>query len=177
MRVPVRVAAGLALLLSAAQVLQNSRGDIGLYYLSPYNWAYNPNPIAERIHTAVNSQEWLLDHTVREDQILDWVQGDWVDGDRELYVVAGMQLWGENRVTLEPTLTPDDITRLDDIRPSVIAMFGQTMDGVLAFWSSIPAANEPTPPQCYDFAWAANPASPFQVTSGHTCLTRLTWTR
>mgnify|MGYP000670930204 CR=1 FL=1 len=26
-----------------------------------------------------------------DDQILDWVQGDWVNGDRELYVVAGMQ--------------------------------------------------------------------------------------
>jgi hypothetical protein len=54
-------------------------------------------------------------------------------------------------------------------------MFGQTMDGVLDFWSSIPAANTPTPPECYDFAWAPNPASAFQVTQGHTCLTRLTW--
>ncbi|MBK9738900.1 MAG: hypothetical protein IPO93_05220 [Actinobacteria bacterium] len=103
------------------------------------------------------------------------MQGDWVGGDRELYVVAGMQLWGENRVTLEPTLTPDDVARLEQIRPSVIAMFGQTMDGVLDFWSSIPAANTPTPPECYDFAWAPNPASAFQVTQGHTCLTRLTW--
>ena len=96
-------------------------------------------------------------------------------GDRELYVVAGMQLWGENRVTLEPTLTADDIVRLDQIRPSVIAMFGQTMDGVRAFWSSIPAANAATAPECYDFAWAPNPASAFTVTQGHTCLTRLTW--
>lgn len=167
--------AGMALLLSAAQVLQNSRGDVGLYYLSPYDWAYSANPISDRIHTAVNSQEWLLANTSRDDQILSWVQGDWVGGDRELYVVAGMQLWGENRVTLEPTLTPDDVARLEQIRPSVIAMFGQTMDGVLDFWSSIPAANTPTPPECYDFAWAPNPASAFQVTQGHTCLTRLTW--
>lgn len=167
--------AGVALLLSAAQVLQNSRGDIGLYYLSPYNWAFNANPISDRLHTAVNSQEWLLANTTREDQILDWVQGDWVGGDRELYVVAGMQLWGENRVTLEPTLTTEDIARLEQIRPSVIAMFGQTMDGVQAFWSSIPAANSPTAPECYDFAWAPNPASAFTVTQGHTCLTRLTW--
>ena len=167
--------AGVALLLSAAQVLQNSRGDIGLYYLSPYSWAFNANPISDRLHTAVNSQEWLLAQTTREDQILSWVQGDWVGGDRELYVVAGMQLWGENRVTLEPTLTADDIVRLDQIRPSVIAMFGQTMDGVRAFWSSIPAANAATAPECYDFAWAPNPASAFTVTQGHTCLTRLTW--
>lgn len=48
--------AGMALLLSAAQVLQNSRGDVGLYYLSPYDWAYSANPIPDRIHTAVNSR-------------------------------------------------------------------------------------------------------------------------
>jgi hypothetical protein len=116
-----------------------------------------------------------LAHTKDSDQILSWVQGDWVNGDRELYVVAGMQLWGENRVTLEPTMTPDDITRLNTIKPSVIAMFGQGMDGVLEFWKTIPAVNSPTAPECFDFPWTPNPASTFQVTQGHTCLTRLTW--
>lgn len=94
-------------------------------------------------------------------------------GDRELYVVAGMQLWGENRVTLEPTLTPDDVARLEQIRPSVIAMFGQTMDGVLDFWSSIPAANTPTLPECYDFATGPRtPRERLPGDPGHTCLTR-----
>lgn len=166
---------GLALVLSTAQLLQNSRGDLGLYYLSPYNWAFNANPISDRIHTAVNVQEWLLARTTRDDQILLWVQGDWVHGDRELYVVAGMQLWGENRATLEPTLTDQDVARLDQIRPSVIAMYGQTMPGVLAFWSSIPMQNRATVPECYDFAWTPSPASAFHVTAGHACLTRLTW--
>ncbi len=168
--------AGLALLLSAGQLLQNSRGDLGLYYLSPYSWAFAANPISDRIHTAVNTQEWLLAQTTRDDSILSWVDGDWVEGDRELYVVAGMQLWGENRVTLEPTITEDDVARLDTIRPSVLAMYGQSMDAVLAFWQSIPADNLPTAPDCYDFAWAPNPASEFTVTQGHACLTRLTWT-
>ncbi|MEI6357965.1 MAG: hypothetical protein WCP53_12830, partial [Verrucomicrobiota bacterium] len=96
-------------------------------------------------------------------------------GDRELYVVAGMQLWGENRLTLEPTMTPDDVVRLNTIKPSVIAMFGQGMDAVLEFWKSIPTANAPTAPTCFDFPWTPNPASAFAVTQGHTCLTRLTW--
>ncbi len=117
--------AGLALLLGAAQLLQNSRGDLGLYYLSPYSWAFTANPIADRIGTAVEVQEWLLAQTTREDQILSWVDGQWVDGDRELYVVAGMQLWGENRVTLEPTMTDEDVARTEhhqaerhrDVRP------------------------------------------------------------
>ena len=161
---------GLALVLAGAQLLQNSRGQIGLYYPSPYSYAFNANPISEKIHTAVNTQEWLLANTTREDTILDWVEGDWARGDRELYVVAAMQLWGENRVTLERALTNDDITRLQTIKPSVLAMYGQTMDGVMAFWSSIPAANRPTAPNCYDFSWPNA-----QIPQGHACLTRLTW--
>ncbi len=167
--------AGLALVLGGAQLLQNSRGDIGLYYLSPYQWAYAENPIRDRIGTAVNTQEWLLAKTTRDDEILSWVGGDWVNGDRELYVVAGMMLWGENRVTLEPTITPDDAARLDTIRPDVIAMYAPSMDQVLQFWQSIPSANRPTAPECYDFSWEPNPASAFQYTQGHACLTRLSW--
>ena len=167
--------AGLALVLGGAQLLQNSRGDIGLYYLSPYQWAYADNPIADRIRTAVNTQEWLLGQTDREDEILSWVGGDWVNGDRELYVVAGMMLWGENRVTLEPAITPDDAARLDTMRPDVIAMYAPSMDQVLQFWQSIPSENRPTAPDCYDFSWKPNPASAFQYTQGHACLTRLSW--
>ncbi len=167
--------AGLALLLAAGQLLQNSRGDLGLYYLSPYNWAFADNPISDRIHTAVNVQEWLLGRTARTDSILSWVDGDWAGGDRELYVVAGMQLWGENRATLEPTLGDADIARLESLRPSVIAMYGQTTEAVQRFWQSIPRDAQPTAPDCYDFAWAPNPASDYVVTQGHACLTRLTW--
>lgn len=166
---------GLALALGASQLLQNSRGDIGLYYLSPYQWAYAANPIQDRIRTAVNTQEWLLANSTRDDRILSWVGGDWVGGDRELYVVAGMQLWGENRVTLEPVITADDAVRLDTIRPTMIAMYAPSMPLVLQFWQSIPQSLRPTAPECYDFAWQPNPASSFDYTQGHACLTTLDW--
>ena len=169
--------ASLALVLGTAQLLQNSREDIGLYYLSPYQWAYASNPINDRIRTAVNTQEWLLANTTRDDQILSWVGGDWVNGDRELYVVAGMQLWGENRVTLEPVITEADAARLNDLKPTAIAMYAPTMDRVIAFWQSIPEVNRPTAPECYDFSWLPNPAGTFQYTEGHACLTRLDWSQ
>ena len=86
-----------------------------------------------------------------------------------------MQLWGENRVTLEPRLTPDDISRLQTIKPSVLAMYAPTTSSIIDFWSTIPAAQHASTPECYDFPWAPNPASAFQVTEGHACLTRLTW--
>ena len=53
----------VATFLAGAQLLQNSRDDLGLYYLSPYNWAYASNPIETKMRTAVNSQEWLLENT------------------------------------------------------------------------------------------------------------------
>ncbi len=169
--------AGLALLLTGAQLLQNSREDLGLYYLSPYSWAFAANPVADQLSSAVATQEWLLSRTTRQDSILTWVDGDWVDGDRELYVAAGMQLWGENRITLEPTLTdPDGLARLSTYRPTVLALYGQSMDAVLDFWASIPADNQPSPPECLDFPWSPRPDSINRPTQGHACLTRLTWT-
>ena len=169
------LAAWLAL-LAGMQLLQNSRGDIGLYFLSPYAWAYRGNPVSAKVHEAVNAQMWLLDRTSRSDRILVWVDGPWTRGDRELYVAAGMQLWGENRVTLEPTLSDDyGLERLRTVRPTVIAMYGKSMDAVETFWTSLPAVNQPTRPECYDFPWPADPSSDFPTTAGHACLTRLSW--
>ena len=166
---PLLAITGIAILLVGAQFLQNSRGPLGLYYLSPYNWAFNDNPINAKVRTAVNTQEWLLGETTNEDRILTWVGGNWVQGDRELYVVAGMQLWGENRATLEPQLTEPDVQRLDDIKPTAIAMYAPTMEQVVTFWESIPASNRASAPECYDFEWPVDPGV------GHACLTRLTW--
>ena len=161
----------VCLLVAGGQLLQNSRGPLGLYYLSPYNWAYNDNPISEKLHTAVNTQEWLLANTKNTDTIVTWVQGDWVGGDRELYVVAGMQLWGENRIGLFPELDDDDLARLNDIKPSVIAMYGQTKEGITTFMQSLPPTLQTSTPTCYDFTW---PTATIPV--GHACLTQLTWT-
>ncbi len=168
--VVVVVIAAMSLALASAQLLQNSRRSLGLYYLSPYANAFDDNAISDKLHTAVNAQEWLLSRTSDSDRILNWVDGDWVGGDRELYVVAAMQLWGENRVTLEPEVTADDIARLDSIRPSVLQLVGPTMDGIQRFWSSLPSGLRATPPECYDFAWPTA-----AVTQGHSCLTRLDW--
>ncbi len=166
----------LTLFLASAQLMQNSRGDLGLYYLSPYHWAYSNNPISEKIHTAVNAQQWVIENTNSTDQIMLWVDGPWVQGDRELYVAAGMQLWGENRITLEPTLTQPDIQRLNSFKPTTLALYGKSVDAVINFWESIPQVNKATTPICYDYSWPADNSSDFPTTEGHTCLTTLSWT-
>ena len=162
--------------LTGAQLLQNSREPLGQFMLDPYTWAYQANPNEQKIRTAVNAQQWLLDNTTDQDRVLLWVDGPWMQGDRELYTVASMQLWGDNRVTLEPTLTDGyGINALNSIKPTVIAMNGKSMEAITTFYESIPRERQPTPPVCYDYTWPIDPVSDFPTTVGHTCLTRLSW--
>jgi hypothetical protein len=157
-------------ILSTFQFLQNSRTDLGLYYLSPYSWAFAPNPIEEKITAAIDVQQWLLDNTTDQDQILTWVDGDWTQGDRELYAVAAMQLWGENRLTLEPTV--DDYARaiLERTNPTVIALYGPDQVGINTMHDSLPNAG---PLTCTDFQWPRASNTRFPADSGMACLTRL----
>jgi len=167
-----------AVFLSGAQVLQNARPPLGQFMLDPYYWAFRDNPNEEKIRTAVNAQQWLLDNTTSDDRVLLWVDGPWVQGDRELYTVASMQLWGENRITLEPEFGDQfSIQQMSDWQPTVIAMYAKTMDAVDRFYASLPAELGPTPPQCYDFTWPTDPTSAFPTNTGHLCLTRLDQSR
>lgn len=166
----------LTVFLSGSQLLQNSREPLGQFMLSPYTWAYRDNPVEEKLRVAVNAQRWVLDNTTRSDRIMQWVDGPWMQGDRELYTVASMQLWGPNLLTLDPTLDPVyGAPNLETYRPTVIEMSGKSMDAVLRFWESLPKELRPSTPQCYDYAWPIDPRSDFPTAVGHTCLTRLTW--
>jgi len=165
----------IALFLTAAQLLQNSRPPLGNFMLDPYYWAYTSNPNEAKLRTAVNAQQWVIENTSSDDRLLLWVDGPWREGDRELYSVAAMQLWGENRVTLEPTLTDQyGLSKLQEVQPTALVLYGKSMDAVWAFWESIPRQLDPSPPQCYDFAWPIDPTSAFATPVGHTCIVRLT---
>ena len=164
-----------AVFLSGAQVLQNARPPLGQFMLDPYSWAYRANPNEQKIRIAVNAQQWLLDNTTSDDRLLLWVDGPWVQGDRELYTVASMQLWGENRLTLEPTATDQfALDQLRDLQPTALVLYGKSMDAVWALWESLPMELDPLPPDCYDFTWPSDPTSAFPASVGHTCLVRLT---
>jgi hypothetical protein len=159
---------------ASAQLLQNSRTDHGLYFLSPYSRAFDPNPVAEKVNTAIDVQEWLLANTINQDQILTWVDGSWTEGDRELYAVAAMQLWGENRLTLEPTV--DDYARaiVDQVEPTVIALYGRNQDSITTMLGSLNENNLPAgDPQCIDFFWPTDSNSAFPADAGIACISRL----
>jgi hypothetical protein len=164
-----------AVFLSGAQVLQNARPQLGQFMLDPYSWAYRENPNEEKLRIAVNAQQWLLDNTTSDDQLLLWVDGPWAQGDRELYTVASMQLWGENRLTLEPTATDDyALSQLAELQPTALVLYGKSMNAIWTLWNSLPRELGGMPPRCYGFSWPVDPTSNFPTEVGHMCLVRLT---
>jgi len=157
----------LILFLAAAQLINNSRDQIGLYYSSPFSWAYQNNPIKLKLANSLKAQEWLINNTASTDQILTYVDGNWLEGDRDLYAAAAMQLWGENRSGVDATLRPEDLERIKTTNPTVFALYGPNKTALEQYASSLPTELNLSPLTCTDFDWPTLPTGAFL------CLTRV----
>ena len=146
----------IILFLASGQFIQNSRDQIGLYYSSPFVWAYQDNPIKLKLANSLKAQEWLINNTEPTDQILNYVDGDWLGGDRDLYVAAAMQFWGENRSGVDATIRPEDLDRLKTIQPTVIALYGPERAALEEYALSLPRELNLGPLTCTDFDWPSN---------------------
>ena len=58
------------------------------------------------------------------------------------------------------------VDELAEVKPTVLALYGKDMNAINTFWASIPRANDPTAPMCYDYAWPADASSDFPTTQG-----------
>ena len=143
----------IILFLASAQLIQNSRDQIGLYYSSPFAWAYQDNPIKLKLANSLKAQEWLINNTEPTDQILTYVDGDWLGGDRDLYVAAAMQFWGENRSGVDTTIRPEDLDRIQTTKPTVIALYGPDRAALEKYALSLPSELNLGPLTCTDFDW------------------------
>ena len=150
---PKLTAAALIIFLASAQLIQNSRDQIGLYYSSPFAWAFHSNPIKLRLANSLKAQEWLLANTTPQDRILTYVDGDWLAGDRDLYVAASLQFWGENRISVTRELRPEDLLRLEELKPNVFALYGPNKDRLQQYANALPNADRLSPLNCLDFDW------------------------
>jgi hypothetical protein len=167
-RSPKLITAVLIVFLASAQLIQNSRDQIGLYYSSPFGWAYQDNPIKMKLANSLKAQEWLLNNTTPEDQILTYVDGDWLAGDRNLYVAASMQLWGENRISVTEELRPEDFQRVEALKPTVLALYGFGKSHLEGYLSRFPGMETSTSTnKCTDFAW------PYSGGDATLCLVRI----
>ena len=147
----------LIIFLSGAQLIQNSRDQIGLYYSSPFAWAYQSNPIKLKLANSLKAQQWLINSTEPTDQILTYVDGNWLDGDRDLYAAAAMQFWGENRSGVDATIRPEDLDRITETKSTVIALYGPSRSNLEQYANSLPKKLNLGPLTCTDFDWPTAP--------------------
>lgn len=164
------VALVLAVSISAAflgaQVLQNGRGLLGIYGQYPFRSAFVDFSHESQMKSKIAVQEWLLANTSAQDTLLIWTDPQRLTAD-----VAAMQLWGsDNLASIEGTLTRAESERLQDIRPSVIAMYAPDREQILAFVESLPPWSLPSEIECTTVPYLG-------VGTGEAvaCLTRLTW--
>ena len=166
----VWVALALAITMGAtfisAQLLQNGRGLLGTYGQYPFRSAFVDFSYGDQMASKIEVQQWLLGRTSPADSIAIWT-----DADRLAADVAAMQMWGgANLVTLDSTLTRDGVTRLEEMRPTVVAMYAPDRAQINAFYATLPPWALPSEPECTSAPYLG-------VGTGEViaCLTRLTW--
>ncbi|HEY7823527.1 MAG TPA: hypothetical protein VIG24_11855 [Acidimicrobiia bacterium] len=150
----------------AAQVLQNGRGLLGSYGQYPFRSAFVDFGYADQMASKIEVQRWLLDRTSREDSIVIWTDVDRLTAD-----VAAMQVWGgDNLASVEPVLSRRDIERLEELQPSVVAMYAPDQAQIDSFYASLPPWALPGDLECTSAPYLG-------VGSGEViaCIARLTW--
>ena len=140
----VVVMGAVVLIATGAQILQNGRGQLGIYGQYPFRAAYVDFNGELLMRSKVKAEEWVLDHTDRTDRVAIWT-----DPDRAMSAVAAMQLWGKyNLVTGNAALSRDEVKVLEILKPTAIAMYAPNRDQIDTFWASLPAWALPTEPEC-----------------------------
>jgi len=157
---------GILAAFIGAQFLQNGRGNLGIYGQYPFRSAYVDFNYQDQMASKIAIQEWILSRTAPDDHIALWTDVDRLTAD-----VAGMQLWGGyNIFTTEAVLDRAGIERLEEFRPTVVAMYAPTHEEISRFHASLPAWALPSELECTSEPYLGIGSGAAQV-----CITRLTW--
>ena len=164
--VAVLLSAAMLTTFVGAQVLQNGRGLLGGYGQYPFRSAFVDFDYARQMKSKIEVQRWLLDRTAPEDTIALWTDPQSLTAD-----VAAMQLWGGyNIFTLEGTLNRDTTVRLEEIRPSVIALYAPDRGQIDALHETLPPWALPSELEC-----TIEPYLGIGTGEVVACISRLTW--
>lgn len=165
----VSVVVATSILFGTFQLLQNAHRPLTNVAESPFSNAFNANDVFAKLESAEQAQSWLISRTTSADKVMVWVDADW-GVDETLLPLAAFQIWGANQITPLPTLYGPELERAQDIRPSVVAMYGRSMRAITRFWASLPGDVRRADPDCTQYPWP-NP----NVPTAYVCLARLSW--
>ena len=138
------VLGAVVLIATGSQVLQNGRGQLGIYGQYPFRAAFVDFDGELLMRAKIDAEEWVLNHTDATDQVAIWT-----DPERAMSAVAAMQLWGKyNLVSGGAALTREEAKELERVKPTAIAMYAPKREQIDAFWASLPPWALPTEPEC-----------------------------
>ena len=138
------VLGAVVVIATGSQVLQNGRGQLGIYGQYPFRAAFVDFDGELLMRAKIEAEEWVLSHTERDDRVAIWT-----DPERAMSAVAAMQLWGKyNLVSGGATLTREEAKELERVKPTAIAMYAPKREQIDAFWASLPPWALPTEPEC-----------------------------
>ena len=150
----------------ASQVLQNGRGQLGIYGQYPMNAAFVDYDAKALMRSKVRAQEFVLANTTSEDRIAIWT-----DPDRKTSAIAAMQLWGKyNNVTANAVLDRAELKAFEQLRPTAIAMYAPDRVQIEQFAASLPPTSRPRSLACTSVPYLGI-GSP----EAHVCVVRLDW--
>jgi len=164
--VSITLIASVGATFVAAQLWQNGRGLLGIYGQYPFRSAFVDFSYGDQMAAKIAVQRWLLERTDAGDRIAIWTDPTRLTAD-----IAGMQLWGDvNLVTTQAKLDRDTTTRLEELRPSVIAMYAPDKAQIDSFFTSLPPWALPTELEC-----TREPYLGIGTGEAVACVTKLTW--
>jgi len=164
--VAVALSAAMLVTFVSAQILQNGRGLLGGYGQYPFRSAFVDFNYREQMESKINVQRWLIARTSPDDTIALWTDPQFLTAD-----VAAMQLWGGyNIFTRDAELNRETTMRLEEIRPSVVALYAPDKTHIDTLYETLPPWALPSESECTQQPYLG-------VGTGEVgaCLTRLTW--
>ena len=164
--VSLLVTSAIGVTFVGSQVLQNGRGNLGIYGQYPFRSAFVDFNYRDQMHSKIAVQEWVLATTEDDDRLALWTDPERLTAD-----VAAMQLWGGyNIFTTQATLDRESTQQLEELRPTAIVMYAPTQAQIDDFFATLPPWSLPTPLECTSRPYLGIGSGEVNV-----CITRLTW--
>ncbi len=164
--VSLLVTSAIGVTFVGSQLLQNGRGNLGIYGQYPFRSAFVDFNYRDQMHSKIAIQEWVLATTEDDDRLALWTDPERLTAD-----VAAMQLWGGyNIFTTQATLDRESTQQLEELRPTVIVMYAPKQAQIDDFFATLPPWSLPTPLECTSQPYLGIGSGEVNV-----CTTRLTW--
>lgn len=137
----------------SGQIAQNSREAYWPSETIHYSNAFAANPVKEIVGSSFDAEKWILERTSSSDRIMTWVGAGTQARDFGPLSMASFQLAGPNSLSNNSLPDVQDLERLEVIRPSVIALYANSLEILLAYYGDLNRSFKSPAPECSEFPW------------------------